>query len=138
MLSDDSAAIGLESVFVRNGTRRVWVFCGLYRRYFANLGTLSCRGLCLLDKTLKLEPTTMQQVKIFKVLETEVEALEQDINTWLADSGARIVNITANLAPQSPRSHPNARETPSDVFVMITYEIATTPVATPFETVGLN
>lgn len=80
----------------------------------------------------------MQQVKIFKVLETEVDSLERDINKWLAESDARIVNITGNLAPQTPRSHPNSRETPSDVFVMITYEVATAPVSAPFETVGLN
>ena len=79
----------------------------------------------------------MQQVKIFKVLETEVETLERDINQWLFESDARIVNITGNLAPQSPRAHPNAREMPSDVFVIITYEVASAPVSTPFETAAV-
>lgn len=72
----------------------------------------------------------MHQVKIFKAIESEIVALESDINEWLAESGARVISISGNIAPQSPhagegtpgssiRSTPWA---PSDVIVIVHYE----------------
>jgi hypothetical protein len=66
----------------------------------------------------------MRQVKLFKALECEWEKLEQEINDWIAETGANVVNISGNIAPQSQRSHPNARENPSDVLVIVTFEPA--------------
>ena len=43
----------------------------------------------------------MQQVKIFKSVENELNTLEAEMNTWIASSGARIISISGNIAPQS-------------------------------------
>ena len=69
----------------------------------------------------------MQQIKLFKGIESELPRLEQQINTWLKDSGARVVQMFGNLAPQSlisdspagPSLSPYAA---SDMVVGILYE----------------
>ena len=66
----------------------------------------------------------MQQVKIFECVETEVKSLEAEINAWLRDSGARIVSITGNIAPQSASSQPKAHPAPSDVLLIVLYEVS--------------
>jgi hypothetical protein len=43
----------------------------------------------------------MQRVKLFKGLETEVEALEQQVNAWVESEGAKIIQVTGNIATQS-------------------------------------
>lgn len=71
----------------------------------------------------------MQQVKIFKALEHQLNVMEEGINQWLAESGARVLQITGNVAPQSPlpegedapmRKHPYPC---SDVVVIVLYEV---------------
>ena len=71
----------------------------------------------------------MQQVKIFKSHEDAVDHLEEEINQWLSSSGARIINIIGNIAPQSTASAPEQKATlsrgnfaPSDVLVIVLYE----------------
>lgn len=72
----------------------------------------------------------MHQVKIFKSIESEIPALEKQINTWLIESGARVISMTGNISPQSPHGgegSPGAsiRATPwapSDVIVIVHYE----------------
>lgn len=67
----------------------------------------------------------MQQVKLFKTVEAEVTALERDVNKWIRDSGARVVNVTANIAPQSPSGAPAGDRggfAPSDILMVILYE----------------
>ena len=44
----------------------------------------------------------MQQVKIFKSIESEVSNLEETINTWIAEENVNVTNIFGNIAPQSP------------------------------------
>lgn len=70
----------------------------------------------------------MQQVKIFKSIESEVSALEREINDWIRSTGARIQSIHGNIAPQSELLD-NESETlggkgplPSDIFVIVLYE----------------
>jgi hypothetical protein len=43
----------------------------------------------------------MQQVKIFKGLESDTDALEEAVNAWLSESGVRVLQIFGNIAPQS-------------------------------------
>jgi hypothetical protein len=43
----------------------------------------------------------MQQIKVFKALETEAEMLERQVNDWLAKSGVKVLQISGNIAPQS-------------------------------------
>ncbi len=69
----------------------------------------------------------MQQVKIFKGIESDALALENEINTWIRDSGAKIVAITGNIAPQSQPANDAAGSLgtspfpPSDILIIVTY-----------------
>jgi len=71
----------------------------------------------------------MQRVKLFKGLETEVEALEQQINAWAESEGAKIIQLTGNIATQS--YNPAAKSgsllqsnvaAASDVLIVVLYE----------------
>ena len=71
----------------------------------------------------------MQRVKLFKGLETEVEALEQQINAWVESEGAKIIQVTGNIATQS--YNPAAKSgsslqgnvaAASDVLIVVLYE----------------
>jgi hypothetical protein len=70
----------------------------------------------------------MQQVKIFKSIESEVNALEQEINEWLRTSGVRVLQIFGNIAPQSQAYEPvtsgpaQGGFVPSDVLLVVLYE----------------
>ena len=71
----------------------------------------------------------MQRVKLFKGLETEVEALAQQLNDWAASEGAKIIQVTGNIATQS--YNPAAKSGTSlhgnvaaaaDVLIVVLYE----------------
>lgn len=70
----------------------------------------------------------MQQVKIFKGLESDAAALEKQVNSWLAESGARVLQITGNIAPQSRTTDLKAGSisaspfVPSDILLIVLYE----------------
>ncbi len=69
----------------------------------------------------------MHQIKMFKGLENEVAEMEQRINDWLRESGARVLSVTGNIASQSPKAEAAASLgqggfPPSDVLVILTYE----------------
>jgi hypothetical protein len=76
----------------------------------------------------------MQQIKFFKGIEADVAAIEREINAWLKASGARVVHIFGNIAPQSLRteaananllnpSKASGRSfDSSDLFVAVVYE----------------
>ena len=71
----------------------------------------------------------MQRVKLFKGLETEVEALEQKINAWAESEGGKIMQVTANIAAQSynPAAKPGGSlqgnvGADSDVLITVLYE----------------
>lgn len=74
----------------------------------------------------------MQQVKLFKGIESEVKAMEDEINAWIRKSRAQVISITGNISPQSRRSESDANAlgtggfAPSDVLLVVLYE---TPVA---------
>ncbi|MHC4947560.1 MAG: hypothetical protein ACYTG1_04775 [Planctomycetota bacterium] len=67
-----------------------------------------------------------QQVKFFKGVESEATKLETEVNEWLVSSGAHVIQISGNIAPQtvaSGKAAPAGRSyTPSDLFVAILYE----------------
>ncbi|MEL6897175.1 MAG: hypothetical protein AAFP90_13810 [Planctomycetota bacterium] len=68
----------------------------------------------------------MQQVKIFKEVETELEPMEQRINRWLKKEKdrVRILSITGNIAPQTPSSSGMTSSfSAADVLVIILFEI---------------
>jgi len=69
----------------------------------------------------------VQQVKIFKGIESDVSGLESEINAWLRNSGARVIQITGNIAPQTEMENASggigkSRFPPSDVVVILLYE----------------
>ena len=69
----------------------------------------------------------MQQIRIFKGIESEIAALESEVNRWLAESQARVVNMFGNIAPQTLSPEPSKGLTksafaPSDVLLVILYE----------------
>jgi hypothetical protein len=71
----------------------------------------------------------MHQVKIFRGLESEVPLLEKQVNTWLAESRVKVVNMFGNMSPQSPSPTSSAALSgsafsPSDIFLVILYETA--------------
>ncbi len=72
----------------------------------------------------------MHQIKLFVDIESNVESLEDRINQWLKESGAKVVNVFGNIAPQtvtkdqSGTSLGERRFSSSDMFVAIVYETA--------------
>ena len=69
----------------------------------------------------------MQQVKIFKGSEGDLQALEKQINSWLAGEGVRVISMIGNIAPQSPPAPEKgslglSSYPPSDVLVIIHYD----------------
>ncbi len=68
----------------------------------------------------------MQQIKIFKSIESDVSDLEQDINAWLKESSARVVNVFGNIAPQTISDPERAKGSrgfsPSDILIVVLYE----------------
>ena len=65
----------------------------------------------------------MQRVKIFKSIESEIPALEEEMNDWLADSGAKVLSITGNIAPQAASTAGlGGSFSGSDVVLFVLYE----------------
>jgi len=69
----------------------------------------------------------MYQVKIFKGIESNLAGLENEVNTWLAETNARVVQIFGNLAPLSgERNEGNSLSAypyvASDVMMVVLYE----------------
>lgn len=70
----------------------------------------------------------MHQVKIFKGLESNLPALEKEMNTWLAEAHVRVVQIFGNLASASgDRNEQNSLAAypyvASDVLLVVVYEL---------------
>ncbi len=64
----------------------------------------------------------MQQIKIFKSIESELGSLEDEINEWISEQSATIVQIFGNIAPQSASTPGMGSFSSSDVLVVIVYE----------------
>ena len=69
----------------------------------------------------------MQQIKIFKGLESNLPALEKEVNDWLAAEKVRVVQLLGNLAPLSgARNEGNSLAAypyvASDVLLVVLYE----------------
>ena len=64
----------------------------------------------------------MQQIKIFKSIESELSALEEEINAWITDERATVINIFGNIAPQSPSGPGMGSFSSSDVLITVLFE----------------
>lgn len=66
------------------------------------------------------------QIKFFKTVENELSSMEADINSWLKQSNAKVVQVVGNIAPQTLGREAGGtgdrRYAPSDVMVAIVYE----------------
>ena len=68
----------------------------------------------------------MQQVKIFKTVDTELPDMEKQINRWMRKSGARILSIDSNMTAQGgTKDGPLNSFAAGDVLLIVLYEIDT-------------
>ncbi len=78
------------------------------------------------DKRLVLAAegtNTVQKVKLFKSIESELSNMEAEINEWVKTSGARLISVTGNIAPQSGAgTSPLGSFSASDVLIVVMYE----------------
>jgi hypothetical protein len=65
----------------------------------------------------------MQKIKLFKSIESELHSLEDEMNAWIADTGARVISVTGNIAPQTGNTQQVGTFSASDVFVIVLYEV---------------
>ncbi|MGN6134107.1 MAG: hypothetical protein ACTHOU_06370 [Aureliella sp.] len=65
----------------------------------------------------------MQKIKLFKSIESELHSLEDEMNAWIAESGARIISVTGNIAPQTGNTQQAGMFSASDVLVIVLYEV---------------
>lgn len=68
----------------------------------------------------------VDQVKLFKGLESATHELEAEINAWLRDSDVEVVSISGNIAPQTLNLGNTSKDTgrafaPSDLFIIVQY-----------------
>ena len=66
----------------------------------------------------------MQQVKLFKSIESELWTMEKEINDWIKESGAKVLSITGNIAAQSGQGAAMGSFSASDVLIVVLYEAA--------------
>jgi hypothetical protein len=68
-------------------------------------------------------PPIVQKVKLFKSIESELTNMESEINAWIKSTGARLISVTGNIAPQSGAgSAPLGSFSASDVLIIVMYE----------------
>ena len=64
----------------------------------------------------------MTRIKLFKSVESELEALEAEVNEWIESGGAKVSDIKANIAPQSNGAGGMGSFSHSDILIAVTYE----------------
>lgn len=65
----------------------------------------------------------MQQVKIFKGVDTEIPDLEKQINRFIRKTGVRILSITGNLASAPSTGGPMNSFAAGDILVIVMFEV---------------
>ncbi len=65
----------------------------------------------------------IQQVKLFKSVDSEMADMERQINRWMRKSGATILSVSGNLAAQPSSGGPMSTFSVSDILIIVTYEI---------------
>lgn len=73
----------------------------------------------------------MHQVKFFKGIESDLSGLEKEMNTWLAQSAVKVIQIFGNLAATSgERNESNSLAAypyvASDVLLVVVYDVPAT------------
>jgi hypothetical protein len=62
-------------------------------------------------------------VKMFKTIESELWSMESEINKWVEETGANIIQVSGNIAPQTGGASTQGFSA-SDVLVVVLYEPA--------------
>ena len=67
----------------------------------------------------------VQQIKIFKSVDTELPEMEKQINRWIRKTGVRVLSITGNLAGSgsSGSSGPLSSFAAGDILIIVHFEI---------------
>jgi len=71
----------------------------------------------------------MQQIKIFKGIENDLNGLEAEVNGWLTQTGVEVISIFGNIAPQTSggeaKSGGLSRSdfAPSDLLLAVHYRV---------------
>jgi hypothetical protein len=65
----------------------------------------------------------MQQIKIFKSIESERGELEREVNRWIRRSGARVLSVTGNITGTGGAGGPLSSFSSSDIIVILLVEI---------------
>ena len=65
----------------------------------------------------------MQQVKIFKSVDTELGDMESQINSWISESKAKIISVHGNISPQAGKHGIQGSFSAADVLVIVLYEV---------------
>ncbi|MEM9827838.1 MAG: hypothetical protein AAF958_14700 [Planctomycetota bacterium] len=68
---------------------------------------------------------TLQQIKIFKSVDTEIPELEKQINRWIRKTGVRVLSINGNLTSQPTASGQGSMNSfaAGDVLVIVHFEV---------------
>ena len=64
----------------------------------------------------------MTRIKLFKGVDSELEALEAEVNEWIESSGANVTDIKANIAPPRDGASAMGSFSHSDILIAIIYE----------------
>jgi hypothetical protein len=64
----------------------------------------------------------MQQVKLFKSVESELEELEKDMNDWMKQNNVKVISIQGNIAPQTITGSHVGTFSSSDILMIVHYE----------------
>jgi len=67
----------------------------------------------------------IQQVKIFKSVDTEITELERQINRWIRKNGVNVISMTGNLAgaPAAAGGAPMSSFAAGDIMIVLMYEL---------------
>lgn len=66
---------------------------------------------------------TLQQIKIFKSVDTEIAELEKQVNRWIRKTGVRVLSVNGNLTSQSSTSGTMNSFAAGDVLIIVHYEV---------------
>lgn len=65
----------------------------------------------------------IQQVKLFKTIESEIPEMEKTINRWIQKNGVKVLSITGNIASHGGASGgPMSSFSSADVLIVVMYE----------------
>lgn len=65
----------------------------------------------------------MQQVKIFKSIDSEREEMEKEINRWIRRSGVRVLQVSGNISAAAGGNGPMSSFSASDILITLLVEV---------------